>query len=146
MWVFDLLQPLPGHFRSNDITSGNVGSRHVIFCQVTATSSELEPCRSGHTPKIRVFDLLQPLPCHFRSNDVTSGSLPVTWGHVMSCPVTWQPRPASYSPAGAQTYRKHEFLSLPGDLRWNDVTSRSLPVTLGHVTSFAVTSLPFLGS
>jgi len=32
--------------------------------------------------------------------------------------------------------------TLPGDFRWNDVTSRSLPVTSGHVTSFPVTWLP----
>jgi len=45
-----------------------------------------------------VFRLLQPLPNDFRLNDVTSGSLPVTWGHVMSFPVTWLSSPASYSP------------------------------------------------
>ena len=35
-----------------------------------------------------VFGLLHPLPGDFRSNDVTSWSLPVTKGHVTSFPVT----------------------------------------------------------
>jgi len=28
-----------------------------------------------------VFGPLQPLPCDFRLNDVTSSSLPIIWGH-----------------------------------------------------------------
>ena len=36
----------------------------------------------------------------FRSN-VTSGSLPVTWGHVTPFPVTWLSSPASYSFVGS---------------------------------------------
>ena len=62
---------LPGHFR-------HVGSHVVISCHVTATSCELQPCRSSNVPKTLLIGLLQPLPCDFRSNDVTSGSLPVT--------------------------------------------------------------------
>jgi len=49
---------------------------------VTASSCELHLCRKGNVHCTRVFNLLHPLPVDFRSNDVTSGSLPVTW-------VTW---------------------------------------------------------
>jgi len=93
-----LLQSLQGAFRLNDIfrvTSGHVMSRDVISCHVTATSCELQPCRSSNVPKSRITGLLQPLPGDFRSNDVTSSSLPVTWGYVMSFPVTWLPPPVS---------------------------------------------------
>jgi len=145
------------------------------------------------------FRFLQPLPGDFRWNDITSGSLPVTWSHVTSSPVTWLPTSASYSLVRSERYsvatfrlstasskwlpfkwrhfrvtcgyqRSRDVISrhvtafscklqpcrkwnvqytpvfglpqrLPGDLRSNDVTSGSLPVTWGHVTSLPVTWL-----
>jgi len=73
------------HFR---VSSGHVRSRDVISCNVTATSCDLKPCKSSNVPKTRPIRLLQPLSDDFRSNDVTSGSLPVTWGHVNLFPVS----------------------------------------------------------
>jgi len=71
-----LLQSLPGDFRSNDVfrvTSGHVMPRHVISCHVTATSCELQPCRSSNVPKSRITGLLQPLPDDFRSDESLPG-------------------------------------------------------------------------
>ena len=59
-------------------------SREVISCHVTATSCELQPCRTSNVPKTLLVGLLLPLPGDFWSNDVSSRSLPVTWGHVKS--------------------------------------------------------------
>jgi len=180
-----------GHF-------GHLRSCDMISWHVTA-SCELQPCRNWNVQYTWVFGLLQPLPGDFRSNDVTSGSLPVPWRHVTSFPVTWLNSPASYSLVGSEMYsvclfsafhsrfqvtsnqmtslQDHfrsledtwrQFLSrdclllrattlwevkctgyavfglpqpLKGDFRSNDVTSRLLLVTWCHVTSFLVTWL-----
>jgi len=73
------------HFR---VTSSHLSSRHVVSCHVTASSCELQPCRKWNVQYTRAFGLLQPLPGDFRSNDFTSISLVVTWGHMTSFPVT----------------------------------------------------------
>ena len=39
-WLVGFLQPLPGDFRSIDVTSGDVRSLELICCHVTATSCE----------------------------------------------------------------------------------------------------------
>ena len=65
---------LPDHFRSRD----------VIFCHVIATSCGLQQCTSSNVPKTWLTSLLRRLPGDFRSNDVTSGSLPVTRHHFLS--------------------------------------------------------------
>ena len=123
-----------------------MGSRDVISCDVTATSCELQPCRSSNVPKTLFIGLLQPLPGDFQSNDVSSGSLLVTWGHheVISCHVT--PTSSELQPCRSSNVPKTWFISLlqplPGDFRSNEVPSRSLPVTRGPVRSFPVTSLP----
>ena len=78
-WLTGLLQPLPGDFRSNDhfgVTSGHMGHgghlpRDCYLLRVAAL-------RSSNIPKTWFIGLLQPLRGDFRSNDVTSGSLPVT--------------------------------------------------------------------
>jgi len=57
------------------------------------------------------FCLLQPLIGDFRSNYVSSGSLPVTWSHVTSFPVWWLPPPASYCLVGREMYSIPEFLA-----------------------------------
>jgi len=132
-----------GQMTSHPGPFGNVRSRDVISCHVTATSCELQPCRSSNVPKTWRINLLQSLQNGFRSNDVPPGSLPVTWGHVSSFPVTWLPPAASYSPVGAQTYPKFDIIGLlqplTGDFRSNDVPFGSLPVMWGHVTSIPVT-------
>ena len=80
-----------------------------------------------------VFGALQPLPGDLRSNDVTSGSLPVTRGHVTSIPVTRLPSPACYNLVGSENVPYIAVFSplqpLPCDFRSNDVTSGALPVT-----------------
>jgi len=73
---------------------GHVRSDDVISCHVTDTC-DLQPCRSWNVHKTRLTGLLQPLPGDFRSNDIPSGSLPVTWGDMTSFPVTLLPPPAS---------------------------------------------------
>jgi len=143
-WLTRLLQPLPGDFRSNDVTSDHFRSREVVWVissHVTATSCKLQPCRSSNAPKTWFIGLLQPLPGDFRSNHVTSGSLPVTWDHVTSFPVTWQPSPASYRPVKPQTYPKLDLQAFYSHFR---VTSgqMSFPVTWSQVASFPVTRLP----
>jgi len=66
------------HFR---VTSGHVRSCEVTSCHVTATYCVLQPYRSSNVPKTRVLGLLKPLPADFRSNNITSGWISVTWGH-----------------------------------------------------------------
>jgi len=76
------------------------------------------------------FRLLQSLSANFRSNDVTSGSLPVTWGHVTSFPAAWLPPPARYSLVVSQMHSICQF--------WpSTATSRLLPVKWCH---FRITS------
>ena len=68
---------LPGHFRSRD----------VISCHVSASSREL----SLLEVKCTAYANFRPSTAtsgDFRSNDITSGSLSVTQGHVTSFPVT----------------------------------------------------------
>jgi len=135
---------LPLKWRHFQVTSGHIKSHDVIFCHVTAFSCELQPCRKWNVQNTQVFDLRHPIPNDLRSNYVTSGSLPVTWGHVTSLTVTWLPPCASYSLVGSEMYIYASFgllQPLPGDFRSNDVTSGSLPVTWGHVMTFPVTWL-----
>jgi len=122
---------LSGHLR-------HLRSRNVISCHVATSSYELQGCRKWNIQYTPVFDLLQPLPGDFRSNDVTSGSLPVSWGHVTSLPVTWLPPPWSYSLVGSETYSIRQFSAfyshfqvtsgqmtpLPGNFRSPEVTWR----------------------
>jgi len=75
-------QVTSGQMTSLAVTYGHLRSRDVISCHVTASWCELQPCRKWNVQYSPVFYLLQPLPGDVRSNDVTSGSLPVTWGHV----------------------------------------------------------------
>jgi len=146
--VFGLLQPLPGDFRSNDVTSGSLPVTWgdvTSFCHVTASSCEVQPCRKWNARYAPVFSLLQPLqvtsgqmtslPGHFRSSEVTSRLF-------LSCDCLLP---------NLQTCRKWNTLympvfgllqPLPGDFRSNDVTSRPLPVTWGHLLSFPVTWRP----
>jgi len=138
--ITGLLQPLPGDFRSNDVTSRSLQVREVtwhLFLSVTAASCELKLCKNSNVTKTRLIGLPQPLSGDFRSNYVTSGSLPVTWGHVTSYSVTWRPPAASYSPfkgQSTQTRLIRLLQPLPGYFRSNDLTPGSLPVTWSHVT------------
>ena len=79
-------------------------------------------------------------PTIFWSNDVTSGSLPVTWGQVMSFPVTWLPPPASYSPVGAQTCPNLTYRPSTATSRWLPVKWRHFRVTSGNLRSRDVIS------
>jgi len=100
---------LPVKWRHFRVTSGHLRSCDVISCHVNASSCELQPCRKRNVQYSPVFGLLHPLPGDFRSEDVTFGSLPVTWGHVTSFPVTWLPPPASYSLVGSEMYSIRQF-------------------------------------
>jgi len=135
---FDLLQPLPGDFRSNEVTSGHLRSRDVTSCHVSACSCELQACNKWNIQYTPLFNLLQPPRGDFRSNYFTFGSLPVTWGHVTSLTVTWQPPPASYSLVRSEmhsilqfsTFYSHfqvtsgQMMSLPRHFRSPEVTWR----------------------
>jgi len=141
-WLIRLLQPLPNDFRSNHITSGHLGSCEVISCHMTATSGELQSCRSSNVPKTCIKSLLQPLPVtpsqmtsipgHFRSREVISCNVTANSCVVQPCrgsnvPKTWLiglPQP------------------LPGYFKSNHATSGSVPVTWRFVMSFPVTWLP----
>jgi len=195
---------LPVKWRHFRVTSAHLSSRDGISCHVIAFSCELEACRKWNVQYTPVFGLLQPLPGDVWWNYVTSGSLPVTWGHVTSFPVTSLPPPASKSLVGSEMYCIRQFsafyshfqatsgkmTSLPGHFRspevtlrhflsrdasscelqpcrkWNvqytpvfgllqplpsnfrsnDVISKSLMVTWGHVMPLPVTWLPPLAS
>jgi len=140
--VYGLQQPLPGKFQSNEVTSGSLpSSRDVISCHVTTSSCEIEPCRKSNPQYMRVFGLLQTLPGDFRSNDVTSGSLPLTWGHVTSFPVTSLPPPARYSLVGSQTHSICEFLDFYSHFQLTSGQMTSLP---GNFRSPVVTWRHFL--
>jgi len=120
--------------------------RDVISSDVTTTSScEVQPCTKWNVQYTRVFDLLLPLSGDFRSNDVTYGSPPVTWDHVMSSPVTWPLPPASYSLVARKMYSIRQFLALHSHFQVTSGQMTSLRVTFGHLRSresFPVTWLP----
>jgi len=139
--LFGFVQILPGDFRSNHVTSAHLRWRDIISCHVTAFSYELLPCRKANTQHTPVFGLLQPLPGDFRSNNVTSGSLTVTWGHVTSFPATWL-SPASYSLVASRMHSIRQFPAFYSHFQVTSGQMTSLPVTWGHVTSFPVTWLP----
>jgi len=113
------------HFR---ITSGHLRLRDIISCHVSASSCGLQAGRKWNVRYTPVFGLLQPLPGDFRSNDATSGSPPVTWGHVTSFPVTWLPPRASYSLVGSEMY----------SIRQLSVFYSHFQVTSGQMTSLSV--------
>jgi len=134
------LQPIPGDFRSNDVTSRHFPSREVTwrhFLYVIATSCELQPCRSSNAAKTQLMRLLQPLPGDFVSNDVTSVSFPVMWGHMTSFPVTWRPPSASFSPEELKRTQNLNYTP-------STATSRWLPMKWRHFRSCEVTWRHFL--
>jgi len=141
--VFMLLQPLPGDFRSNDVTSGSFphGWGHATSFPVTLlpppASYSLVWCQTQCTP---VFGLLQPLPGDFQSNDDTSRSLPVTWGQVTSFPVTWLPPPATYSLVNIKRTESASFQPSRAASRWLQVKWRHYRFTSGHLRSRDVIS------
>jgi len=122
---------LKGDFWSPEVTWGH-------SCHVTASPCELQPCRKWNVRYTLIFGLLQPLPCDFRENDLSSGPLPGTRGQVMSFSVMRLPLPASYSLVGSEMYSIHQFstfhshcrvtsgemTSLPSQLRSSEVTWR----------------------
>jgi len=132
---------LPVKWRHFRVTSGHLRSREVISCHVTASSCKLQACRKWNVQYTPVFVLLEPLPGYFWSNDVTSISLSVTWGHVTSFPVTWVPPPASYSLAGREMYCIRQFSAF-----WIhfQVTSCQMMWLPYHFRSPEVTSRHFL--
>jgi len=123
------------------VTSGHLRSRDVISCHVTASSGELQPCRKWNVQYTWVFGLLQQLPGDFRSNDVTSGSLPVTCSHMTPFPVTWLPPPASYNLVVSEIDSIRQFLAFYSHLQ---VTRSKKTSPLGHFQSPEVTWCHFL--
>jgi len=143
--VFGFLQPLPwdfGQITSLRVTFGHLRSRDLIFCHVTA-SCKLQPCRKWNALYTQVFCLEQPLPGDFWSNDVTSGSPPVIWGHVTSFPVTWLPPPASYSLVGSDNHNIRQFSVFYSHFQ---VTSGEMMSIPGHFRLLEVTLRHFLSS
>jgi len=120
---------LPVKWRHFRVTSGHLRSCDVISCHVTAFYCVLQRWREWNVQYMQVFGRLQPLQGDFRSNDVTSGSLQVTWGHVTSFTVTCLPPTASYCLVWSETYSIREFWPPTATSRW-------LPlkwVTSGHL-------------
>ena len=126
---------LPVKWRHFWVTSSHLRAHDVISCHVTASLCELQPCREWNAQYTPVFGLLPPVPGDFWSNDVTSGYLPVTWGHVTSFPVTWLPPPASYSLVGSEMYRIASFRLSTASSRWLPVKWRYQRVTSGNLRS-----------
>jgi len=126
---------LPVKWRHFRVTSGHLKPREVTSCLVTASSCELQLCRKWNVQYSPVFGLLQPLPGDFWSYDVTSGSLPVTWGHVTSFPVMWLPPPANYSLVGSEMYSILQFSAFYSHSRWLPVKWHHFRVTFGHLRS-----------
>jgi len=120
---------LPGFFWSAD----------VIFCHVIASSCELQPHRMWNVQYMS-FGFLQPLPGDFQSNDVTSGSLLVTWGDVTSFPVTSLPPPASYNLVGSEMFTICEFWVSAATSKWLPVKWRHFQVSFDHLRSRDVIS------
>jgi len=119
---------LTGDFRSPDVT-------WCHSCHVTASPGELQPCRKWNVQFTQLFVLLQQLPGDFRSNDVTCGSLTVTWGNVTSFPVTWLPPPASCNLVGCQMYSICQNSPSTPTTRWPPVKWRHFRVTSAHLRS-----------
>jgi len=142
--VFGLIQPLPGDFRSNDVTSRSLAVfwDHVKSFPVTWLPP---PASYSHVKvKCTVHTRFRPSPAasrDFRSNDVTSGSLPETRGHFTSFPVTWLPPPASYSLVENETYRIRRFSAFYSHLQETSNQMTSLP---NHFRSPEVTWRHFL--
>jgi len=92
-----------------------------------------------------VFGPLQLLPSDFRSNDVTSASLPVTWGHMTSFAVTWLFPTASYRLIGGEMYSICHFSAHYSRFQVTSVKSRHFWVASSHLRSpesFPTTWLP----
>jgi len=66
--TFGQMTSLLGHYRSPDV---------VISCRMTSCYCKLH-LLGKNIQLTRVFGLSQPLPNDYRTNNVTSGSLPVT--------------------------------------------------------------------
>jgi len=140
---------LPVKWRHFWFTFGHLRSCDIISSHVTSSCCELQPCRKWNVQYTWVFCLLQPLPDGFWSNDITSGSFPVTREHVMSFYATWLPSTASYSLVRSEIYSIREFSAFYIPFRWLSdkwrhfwVTSchqRSRDVISCYVTSFPVT-------
>jgi len=141
--VSENLQPHPGDFLSNDVTSGHFRSPEFTWRHLLSPDYLLLRAKALYKVKRSVRQFLS-FNSHFQVTSAQMTSLPVTWGHVTSFPVTWLP-PARYQIEGCQTHSMRQFSTsqpLPGDFWSNDATSKSLPLTWGHVTSFSVTWLP----
>jgi len=128
---------LLGLFQSPEVMWCHWTSRDCLLLWATA----LQKVKRTKDASLQPF---KPLLGDFRWNDVTSVSLQGTWScDIISCHVTASS--CELQPCRQSNTTKMPvfgFLQpLPGDFRSND-TSVSLPVTLGHVTSFPLTSLP----
>jgi len=109
-------------------------SRDVISCWVT-DSCKLLPCRKSNAPKTRVFGVLQPLPCDFRSNGIISSP----WSHVTSFSVTWRLLRATALQEVKHT-KTSSFRPSTATSRWLPVKWRLFWVTSGRVRSRDVIS------
>jgi len=126
---------LPVKWRHFRVTFGHLRSRDLIPCHVTPCYCELQRCRKWNVQSTRVFSLWT-LPNNFPSNDVISGSLLVTWGHVTSFPVMSLPPTASYSLVGSEMCRICKFSACYSHFQ---VTFGKMTSLLGHFRSPEVT-------
>jgi len=155
--VFDL-QPLPGDLRSSYVNSGSlpvawnhITSFPVLWLPPPATYSFVV---SEKRSSIRDFltyshflmwsGQMTSLPGQFRLPEIT-------WSHCLSRDCLFLQATALYE-AKCTVYASFGLPQpLSGDFQSNDVTFGTLPVTLGYMTSFPITSLPpasysFVGS
>jgi len=142
MRVFGLLQPFPGDFWSNHVfrvTSGHLRWRDISL-HVTASYCELQPCRKWNVQYMSFWPS-KLIPGDFQRISVTSGSLPVTWGHVTSFTATWPPPLAIYSLVGSEMYSIPQFSDFYSHF---EVTSGQMTWHQGHFRSPDVTSRHFL--
>jgi len=134
--TFGQMTSLPGHLQSPEVMCRHFLSRDCLLLRDTAL--QVVKC----TVYANFFGPLEPLPGHFRSNDVTFMSVPVTWGDVTPFPVTWLRLPASYSLVGSEMYSIYQFSALYSHFQVNFGQMKSLPGHFrspGHVRSFPVT-------
>jgi len=135
--TFRVTGHLWGHLRLMSSTFSHMTSVAVMWQAYSASyslSCKVQARSSPNAPKTQVFRPLETL-LYFRSDDVTYGSLEVTFGHVPSHHAIWLPLPVSYRLAAAEMQRKREYTGIPGPVGAVPIWWHYLRVTWGHFWS-----------
>jgi len=128
---------LPSHFWSPEVMWCHFLSRDCLLLRATALYEVQRTVYDRLRPSTTTSRWLAVKWRHFRS-------LPVKWvSDVISCHVTASCELQPWMKSKAKYTRVSGLLQpLPGDFRQKDVTSGSLLLTWGNLTSFPVTWLP----